>query len=675
MALLAVVLVSTSGRAHAAEFTVTRNDDPAPNGCLVDDCSLREAIIAANTAGGVTVHEITLAAGTYATTRTGEGTENASAVGDLDVTARMIIMGAGAALTMIDGDALEHRVLHVRPGATLTLVDLTVANGYAVCGVSSGAGGGVYVEGGIFTADTVVFDENYAEKGGGGIYADGAAELELVDVTLRSNRARVASHGGAVHVNSATASLLATRAEFVENLSMGGDGGALYLTGGMSAGLVDCTVAQNIAKRGAGIGVANAALSVDGTTIVENMGTDRGAGIAIIGASSTVSLVNSTLSGNSTTGDGGGAALSGATDITLWHVTVTGNSAGSAQQDADGGGLVVDGNVEITASVIADNTASATGQDLSGTFVSGGYNVLGTGDGVTGFDTDSAGDVAGTDAAPVDARLAALGDNGGNTETHLPDQKSVALNLVPSGDLCAATDQRDLERPLGDACDAGAVEAEILDTDTDLVDDPTDNCVDAVNAGQEDADEDGFGDACDNCAGVANGDQSDLNEDGEGDACDDDDDGDGLTDGEEDAAGLNPRDPVDGANVDSDGDFLSNADEIRDYGTDPLNDDSDGDDIPDGWEVQFELDPTDPADGEMDTDGDGRTNAREYVDGTNPTRPDSDPTDDDDNDGGGGSSGGCAVQSSGDSGGSGALLTLALVALVRGRRRRARVRA
>jgi|SRR5215218_6685147 len=38
--------------ALAADFTVTRTDDPSPDACMPDDCSLREAVIAANNRGG-----------------------------------------------------------------------------------------------------------------------------------------------------------------------------------------------------------------------------------------------------------------------------------------------------------------------------------------------------------------------------------------------------------------------------------------------------------------------------------------------------------------------------------------------------------------------------------------------------------------------------------------------
>lgn len=46
--------------------------------------------------------------------------------------------------------------------------------------------------------------------------------------------------------------------------------------------------------------------------------------------------------------------------------------------------------------------------------------------------------------------------------------------------------------------------------------------------------------------------------------------------------------------------------------------DSDGDGMPDEWEIKHNLNPKDPKDGALDSDGDGYTNVEEYLNGTNP---------------------------------------------------------
>jgi hypothetical protein len=80
-----------------------------------------------------------------------------------------------------------------------------------------------------------------------------------------------------------------------------------------------------------------------------------------------------------------------------------------------------------------------------------------------------------------------------------------------------------------------------------------------------------------------------------------------------------------GATGDLDLDGLNNAAELT-AGTDPFNPDSDGDGMPDGWELKWvpSLNPLSPTDANNDSDSDGLTALAEYQLGTNPRNDDTD---------------------------------------------------
>lgn len=101
-----------------------------------------------------------------------------------------------------------------------------------------------------------------------------------------------------------------------------------------------------------------------------------------------------------------------------------------------------------------------------------------------------------------------------------------------------------------------------------------------------------------------------------------DSDKDGLPDEWEFAHALNPLDPMDSL-LDSDGDGLSNQEEF-DRHTHPMILDTDGGGMSDGGEVNYMLDPLDPADDDGDFDGDGLSIEQEVVAGTSPSNPDTD---------------------------------------------------
>ena len=91
-----------------------------------------------------------------------------------------------------------------------------------------------------------------------------------------------------------------------------------------------------------------------------------------------------------------------------------------------------------------------------------------------------------------------------------------------------------------------------------------------------------------------------------------DTDADGLRDGEEVTRGTDPL------KTDTDGDFLGDGDEVN-RGTDPLKPDTDNDGLADGDEVNRGTDPL-----RADTDGDALVDGDEVNRGTDPLRPDTD---------------------------------------------------
>ena len=89
---------------------------------------------------------------------------------------------------------------------------------------------------------------------------------------------------------------------------------------------------------------------------------------------------------------------------------------------------------------------------------------------------------------------------------------------------------------------------------------------------------------------------------------------------------------------DTDGDGLADIDELFVHLTDPTHNDTDGDGMPDGWEVNYNLNPISDLDANEDPDDDGWdfdrnlnitgwekfTNLEEYLNGTNPRNDDTD---------------------------------------------------
>ena len=169
-------------------FRVTRTNDVI-NGNCDEDCSLREAVLAANQRPGA--QAIVLGPGIYSLDRGGRG-EDAALDGDLDVTEDLVILGAGAGSTFLDGAGLD-RVLHVLREGSLEIHDVTVRNGRAVSESDSGSGAGIKADGPATIVRCLVTG-NHADWYGGGIFDLG--RLTVRDSTISNN---VARSGGGIY--------------------------------------------------------------------------------------------------------------------------------------------------------------------------------------------------------------------------------------------------------------------------------------------------------------------------------------------------------------------------------------------------------------------------------------------------------------------------------------------
>jgi hypothetical protein len=233
----------------------------------------------------------------------------------------------------------------------------------------------------------------------------------------------------------------------ISNLTMadgvGGWGGNLVNSGTLTLDHVRSTSGD--ASSGGGLANVGGTMTVTHSLIDDNeslrAGADSG-GIANIGPNANLTVRHSTIAGNrSGVGSGIFAWGSGTIITRLEHVTVIGNQAQAGRGGSIGNEVGVTAEFTVRASVIAGNTdmngVSNCGANLP---VSEGANVVATAE--CGF--AAAGDIV------ADPQLGAFDGAVYPLAATSP--------AVERAGACTGTDQRDLARPQGAACDSGAYE-------------------------------------------------------------------------------------------------------------------------------------------------------------------------------------------------------------------------
>ena len=243
----------------------------------------------------------------------------------------------------------------------------------------------------------------------------------------------------------------------ITNGSTTATGGGINNNGNLT--LVNSTVSDNTSSGfGGGAIYSVSSLNITGSTISGNTanGNGNGGGIAGIG---TINITNSTISGNSGA-YGGGIITFNNTALTITSSTISNNSS----QNFGGGVLEQANGAIIRNTIIADNTAGTTNPDVSGTFNSEGYNLIENVSNATINETQN----AGTNITGQDPMLGTLQNNGGMTQTQALLPGSPAIDKGKS--FGAAVDQRGFTRPAdsmaianaagGDGADIGAFEVQ-----------------------------------------------------------------------------------------------------------------------------------------------------------------------------------------------------------------------
>lgn len=365
---------------------VDRTDDTAAaTACTAapNDCSLRGAIIAANTnvsADPVVINLQTTT--TYNLSLANATQENAAATGDLDVTTgvhTVTVKGGGSSgpnATVIDAGGLNSgnmrdRIFHLMgQNVTVILQDLNIRNGKSADGGNSGAstnptaqnanrtGGGILNNGGTLTLEDVVVES---------CQAIGKGDSQINEHTT------LEAQGGGLASLGTTGNVTITDSKFTGNTAIGGNGGNFNNGAGSWA-------------KGGSIYFEGGTLNVEDTRIENSVATGGNGG--------NQDQNGQTNGGFGGTAQGGGVWIGGGSGMfnntTFKSTVATGGNSGTGGNGANPGGNAEGGGIYSLATVTVTNStfhlAGATGGnggDAFGTFCFGAHNA-GDGGGARG---------------------------------------------------------------------------------------------------------------------------------------------------------------------------------------------------------------------------------------------------------------------------------------------------
>jgi hypothetical protein len=237
------------------------------------------------------------------------------------------------------------------------------------------------------------------------------------------------------------------------------EGGGLLLRSSTTLQLVQSTVRANRAdstaagiavSTGGGVGSFGSVVAMRQSTVSGNVAGGSGQALGgglFLNAGGPHAVQNSTLAGNKvngTTARGGGIDVD--TTLAVTAATIARNSAKL------GGGIYVEGGATtLRATLLGLNTATMSGANCSQNVASAGRNLVAS-------TLGCAFAPLGTDKIGLAPKIGLLRSNGGPTQTIALLKGSPALNAIPKAECPFGRDQRGVKRPQGPRCDIGAYE-------------------------------------------------------------------------------------------------------------------------------------------------------------------------------------------------------------------------
>ncbi len=370
-----VTVESLEHRRLLASFAVVTAGDFGEGTCTSIQCTLRDAITAAN--GTTDVDEILFDPAIRG------AIQLSSAAGALQISGPVSILGPGANQLTIQPEAAsgDFRLFNVAATAgDVSIAGLTITGGR----VPAEEGGAIrFQSAGTLSIRSSIISGNVAAAGGAIHSYQG--NIEIIDSTISGNAATYGAGGGVNNVDGN----ITVRSSVIDNNTSAYSGGGMIARYGGNITITDSEVTNNevmyAGYYGGGISSGDGSVTITGSTITGNVAAGYGGGLynysglvtissstvsgndaaeiggAILNEAGSVSLTDTTIANNQALNGYGGGISTGSGNLTLTRSTVSGN-----QSLTDGGGIATNrGGIVLFDSTVSGNTAGGAGGGIS----------------------------------------------------------------------------------------------------------------------------------------------------------------------------------------------------------------------------------------------------------------------------------------------------------------------